>query len=29
MQVPLVAGFEPVGDQNRPPKVLYVFEHKT
>ena len=29
MRVRLVACREPMGDQNRPPKVQYVFEHKT
>ena len=29
MLAPLATGLRPEGDQNRPPKVLYVFEHKT
>ena len=29
MWAPLAAHLEPVGDQNRQPKMLYVFEHKT
>ena len=29
MQAPLAACREPAGDQNKPPKALYVYEHKT
>ena len=29
MRAPLAARREPAGIQNRPPNVLYVYEHKT
>ena len=29
MRTPLATRREPAGDQNRPLKLLYVFEHKT
>ena len=29
MRAPLVARRKPAGIQNKPPNVLYVFEHKT